>query len=58
MNLAERMKHYNVPGVSIAFFEDGKISWTRAYGFADVAGGRPRGSFSIAMICCSRRHYR
>jgi CubicO group peptidase (beta-lactamase class C family) len=41
MNLAERMKHYNVPGVSIAFFEDSKISWTRAYGFADVAAGRP-----------------
>lgn len=40
MNLAERMKHYNVPGVSIAFFADGKISWTRAYGFADVASGR------------------
>jgi CubicO group peptidase (beta-lactamase class C family) len=41
MNLAERMKHYNVPGVSIAFFEHGKISWTRAYGLADVADGRP-----------------
>jgi len=37
MNLAERMQHYNVPGVSIAFFADGKVSWTRAYGFADVA---------------------
>jgi CubicO group peptidase (beta-lactamase class C family) len=41
MNLTERMKHYNIPGVSIAFFENGKISWTRAYGFADVAGARP-----------------
>jgi len=41
MNLAERMKHYNVPGVSIAFFEEGKIAWTRVYGLADVASGRP-----------------
>src|ERR1700676_1059988 len=40
MNLAERMKHYNVPGVSIAFFENGQIAWTRGYGFADVANGR------------------
>ncbi|MBV8475127.1 MAG: beta-lactamase family protein, partial [Acidobacteria bacterium] len=40
MNLTDRMKHYNVPGVSIAFFEVGKISWTRVYGFADVASGR------------------
>src|ERR1700737_3185173 len=40
MNLAERMKHYNVPGVSIAFFENGQIAWTRSYGFADVATGR------------------
>jgi len=40
MALAERMKHYNVPGVSIAFFEGGQITWTRVYGFADVASGR------------------
>src|SRR5450432_114324 len=37
MNLQERMKHYNVPGVSIAFFSGGKIIWTREYGYADVA---------------------
>jgi len=36
-NLAERMQHYNVPGVSIAFFEHGQITWARAYGYADVA---------------------
>jgi CubicO group peptidase (beta-lactamase class C family) len=40
MNLAERMKHYNVPGVSIAFFENGQIAWTRGYGLADIASGR------------------
>jgi CubicO group peptidase (beta-lactamase class C family) len=36
-NLAERMEHYNVPGVSIAFFEHGEITWARGYGYADVA---------------------
>jgi CubicO group peptidase (beta-lactamase class C family) len=40
MSLADRMKHYNVPGVSVAFFEGGKVTWTRVYGFADVASGR------------------
>jgi CubicO group peptidase (beta-lactamase class C family) len=53
MNLAKRMKHYHVPGVSIAFFADGKISWTRAYGFADVAIGRrvtPETLFQSASI--------
>ena len=53
MNLAERMKHYNVPGVSIAFFEKGQIKWTRAYGFADVASGRrvtPETLFQSASI--------
>jgi CubicO group peptidase (beta-lactamase class C family) len=37
MNLIDRMKHYKVPGVSIAFFARGKIPWTRAYGYADVS---------------------
>ena len=37
MNLIDRMKHYNVPGVSIAFFAQGMILWTRAYGYADVS---------------------
>jgi CubicO group peptidase (beta-lactamase class C family) len=37
MKLIDRMKHYQVPGVSIAFFGRGRILWTRAYGYADVA---------------------
>lgn len=35
--LAERMEHYRVHGVSIAFFDHGEIAWTRAHGFADVS---------------------
>jgi CubicO group peptidase (beta-lactamase class C family) len=41
MNLEERMAHYKVPGVSIAFFSGGKIRWTRVYGYADVAQKTP-----------------
>jgi len=36
MKLTDRMQHYHVPGVSIAFFDHGQIIWTRAYGFADL----------------------
>lgn len=35
--VAERMAHFKVPGMSVAFYEHGKIAWTRAYGYADVA---------------------
>ncbi|HEY2038930.1 MAG TPA: serine hydrolase domain-containing protein [Edaphobacter sp.] len=41
MKLADRMQYYHVPGVSIAFFDHGRIAWTRAYGMADVQTGRP-----------------
>jgi CubicO group peptidase (beta-lactamase class C family) len=40
-NLLERMRETKTPGVSIAFFENGRIVWTRTYGEADVASGRP-----------------
>jgi len=32
-NIHERMKHYSVPGVSIAFMDQGKIAWAKGYGF-------------------------
>ncbi len=35
------MHFYKVPGVSVAFFDHGKIIWTRAYGLADVAAKKP-----------------
>jgi CubicO group peptidase (beta-lactamase class C family) len=41
MTLANRMKYYHVPGVSIAFFDHGEIVWARGYGLADVAAHTP-----------------
>lgn len=38
--LADRMKELQVPAVSIAFLEEGRIRWTRAYGAADADTGR------------------
>jgi CubicO group peptidase (beta-lactamase class C family) len=33
--LQERMKFYNVPGVSIGVIKDHKLEWARGYGYAD-----------------------
>jgi CubicO group peptidase (beta-lactamase class C family) len=41
MKLSERMQFYKVPGVSVAFFDHGKIMWTGAYGLADIATKKP-----------------
>jgi CubicO group peptidase (beta-lactamase class C family) len=39
--LTERMKYYNVPGVSIALIDQFKIAWARGYGIADRSSGAP-----------------
>lgn len=36
-SLAERMRYFDVPGVSITVFERGKVAWRRGYGWADAA---------------------
>ena len=41
MKLSERMQFYKVPGVSVAFFDHGKVVWTRAYGLANVVAKKP-----------------
>ena len=41
VSVAEHMQRYKVPGVSVAYFANGKIAWTRTYGFADVAAKKP-----------------
>ena len=38
--LADRMRHFHVPGLSAAFIDHGTIVWARAYGFADVEAHR------------------
>ncbi|MCC6182854.1 MAG: beta-lactamase family protein [Bacteroidia bacterium] len=39
-NILERMKFYNVKGISIAVIKDFKINWAKGYGFADSAQNR------------------
>ena len=40
-NIVERMKHYNVPGLSIAVIKDYKIDWAKGYGVADTIKNIP-----------------
>jgi CubicO group peptidase (beta-lactamase class C family) len=37
MTVEQRMLQYNVPGMSVAFIDHGKIAWTRVYGVSDTA---------------------
>jgi CubicO group peptidase (beta-lactamase class C family) len=39
--LIDRMKHHNVPGVSIAVIKDSKLHWTKGYGIKDVTTMEP-----------------
>ena len=39
--MAERMARYTVPGVSMAFIENGKIAWTKTWGTADNSTQQP-----------------
>jgi CubicO group peptidase (beta-lactamase class C family) len=40
-NLTERMKSYNINGLSIAVISNNQIEWARGYGYADVSEKRP-----------------
>ncbi|MBD0257080.1 MAG: beta-lactamase family protein [Cytophagales bacterium] len=40
-NLRERMKHYRVPGMSIAVIENFKIVWVKSYGVKDLESKEP-----------------
>ncbi|MBL7939272.1 MAG: serine hydrolase [Flavobacteriales bacterium] len=40
-SIEERMKHYGVPGMSIAVIDDFKIAWTKSYGVMDSTTMHP-----------------
>ncbi len=40
MSLADRMRHYKVPGVSIAVINDYRIEWAQAYGMIAAESGK------------------
>jgi len=40
-SIEERMKHYGIPGVSIAVIHNGEIAWTKGYGVVDKESKAP-----------------
>ncbi|MBA3573254.1 MAG: class A beta-lactamase-related serine hydrolase [Pyrinomonadaceae bacterium] len=40
-SIEERMKHYKVPGLSVAVINNHKIDWARSYGVTDIEIGEP-----------------
>ena len=38
MSIEERMRHYRVPGVSVAVIQNGRVEWARGYGVAEAGG--------------------
>jgi len=45
------MHEMKVPGVSIALIQNGKVSWTKAFGLADVVANRPATPETIFEAC-------
>ncbi len=40
-SIEERMKHYGIPGVSIAVIHNGEIAWAKGYGVTDKESNTP-----------------
>lgn len=51
INIEERMKHYNVPGLSITLLEGGQISGTENYGLLEVKSNRKANDDSSFSAC-------
>ena len=45
--IQERMRHYKVPGVTIAVIHDFKIAWAKAYGVKDTETNEPVGTDTL-----------
>ncbi|MCL2350126.1 MAG: beta-lactamase family protein [Defluviitaleaceae bacterium] len=51
MNVAERMKHFNIPGVSVTRFEGGKIEWSKHFGTLEKGTNKTVNDNSIFHAC-------
>ena len=51
MNMSERMKHFNVPSVSVTYFTDGNIAWNKHYGTLENGTGKTADDNSIFHAC-------
>ncbi len=46
-NILERMKLYNVPGLSVAVINNGKVEWARGYGVIEFGGEKAIGARTL-----------
>lgn len=51
INISERMEHYNVSGLSIAFIENGEVQMTKEFGVMKAGTNRSVNSNSIFNAC-------
>ena len=49
-NIVDRMKFYKVPSVTIAVINNGKIEWTKSYGYADLEGKRKANANTLYQV--------
>lgn len=48
--IQELLQRFDIPGAAIAIVRDGTVSWTNAYGYADVEGHRPMTTNTICRL--------
>lgn len=46
-NIHDRMRHHKVPGLSIAFVDNGQVAWTRCYGYLSQDSLAPVDSLTL-----------
>ncbi|WP_108808619.1 serine hydrolase domain-containing protein [Aquimarina spinulae] len=59
-SIEERMKHYGIPGVSIAVIHNGKVAWAKGYGVMDTKSKVPvtdKTLFQVSTIGMSLTAY-
>lgn len=49
-NIVDRMKFYKIPSVSLAIINNGKIEWTKTYGYADIEMKRLANSKTLYQV--------
>ncbi len=56
MTIAERLKFYYVPGVSVAVIDGGKLEWARGYGLTSADGGKPVTAETLFQAASISKH--
>ncbi|MCL2527485.1 MAG: beta-lactamase family protein [Defluviitaleaceae bacterium] len=51
MNIMERMNHFKIPGVSITYFMDGQINWSKHFGTLEKGTDKAVNDKSIFHAC-------